>query len=229
MLQPAHPRQPTTGFEKSLHAALKAWYTQPGDQLETRVSGYVIDIVRGGVLIEIQTRNFAAIKHKLTRLLENHQVRLVYPVAKEKWIIRQSTNGVRSRRRKSPKQGCAFDAFNEIISLSGLVPHKNLSIEVLLTRQEEILRDDGRGSWRRQGWSIHDRRLLEVLGSITLQSADDFFSLLPTGLPQPFTNRELATALHRRVTLARKMTYTLCKVGCIEIVGKAGNARLYKS
>jgi hypothetical protein len=185
MLQPAHPRQPSTVFEKSLHAALKAWYTRPGDQLETRVSGYVID------------------------------------------IIRQSTSGVLYKRRKSPKQGCAFDIFNEMISLSGLVPHNNLSIEVLLTRQEEILRDDGRGSWRRQGWSIHDRRLLEVLGSITLQSAGDFFSLLPTGLPQPFTNRELAIALHRRVTLARKMTYTLCKVGCIEIVGKAGNARLY--
>lgn len=229
MLHPARLRQPSTVFEKSLHAALKAWYTQPGDQLEARVSGYVIDIVRDDVLIEIQTRNFAAIKHKLTRLIENHPVWLVYPVAQEKWIIRQSSDGVPTSRRKSPKRGCAADIFYEMTRLSGLVPHTNLTIEVLLTRQEEILRDDGRGSWRRKGWSIHDRRLLEVLSSITLQSADDFYGLLPAGLPQPFTNRELAAALHRRVTLARRMTYTLSKLGCIEMVGKAGNASLYKS
>ena len=229
VLHHASLRQPSTVFEKSLHAALKAWYTRPGDRLEARVSDYVIDIVRDGVLIEIQTRNFAAIKPKLTRLIENHPVRLVYPVAQEKWIIRQTTSSVPISRRKSPKKGCPFDIFNEMTSLSGLVPHNNLTIEVLLTRQEEILRDDGRGSWRRHGWSIHDRRLLEVLSSITLQSADDFSGLLPAGLPQPFTNHELAAALHRRVTLARRMTYTLCKIGCIEMVGKAGNARLYKS
>ena len=49
--------------EMALHAALKAWYAQPGDLLETKVDGYVVDIVRdgGAELIEIQTRNFSAI------------------------------------------------------------------------------------------------------------------------------------------------------------------------
>jgi len=48
--------------EKSLHADLKKWYTQPGDQLEVPLDGYYIDIVRDDMLIEIQTRNFSSIK-----------------------------------------------------------------------------------------------------------------------------------------------------------------------
>ena len=69
---------------------LKAWYAQPGDQLESKVDGYVIDLVRGDLLVEVQTANFSAIKRKLVKLLENHPVRLVYPIPSEKWILRIS-------------------------------------------------------------------------------------------------------------------------------------------
>ena len=43
--------------EKPLHASLKAWYAQPGDRFEVNVDGSVIDIVRGELLVEIQTRS----------------------------------------------------------------------------------------------------------------------------------------------------------------------------
>ena len=46
--------------EKPLHASLKQWYARPGDRFEVPVDGFVIDIVRDNLLIEIQTRNFAA-------------------------------------------------------------------------------------------------------------------------------------------------------------------------
>ena len=45
--------------EKPLHASLKQWYARPGDRFEVAVDGFVIDIVRDDLLIEIQTRNFA--------------------------------------------------------------------------------------------------------------------------------------------------------------------------
>jgi len=64
--------------EGPLHAALKRWYAQPGDRFELPVEGFVIDIVRGDLLLEIQTGNVASIKAKLTRLVGSHRVRLVY-------------------------------------------------------------------------------------------------------------------------------------------------------
>src|SRR5262245_41716920 len=60
--------------ESPLHAALKQWYARPGDLLETAVDGFVVDIVRGDVLIEIQTGHFAAIRSKLASLLQSHPV-----------------------------------------------------------------------------------------------------------------------------------------------------------
>src|SRR5215208_3427729 len=66
--------------EKPLHASLKQWYARPGDRIEVPVDGFVIDIVRDDLLIEIQTRNFASLKSKLTKLARSHPVRLVYPI-----------------------------------------------------------------------------------------------------------------------------------------------------
>ena len=40
----------------------KAWYAAPGDRMEQPIDGYVADLVRGDELIEIQTRNFGALK-----------------------------------------------------------------------------------------------------------------------------------------------------------------------
>ena len=144
--------------EKSLHAALKDWYAAPGDLAEQPVDGYVVDLVRGNELIEIQTRNFSALKRKLATLLQHHSVRLVHPIPARKWIVRLDRDGatVLSRRR-SPKRGTLLDVFDELVSIPHLVAHPRFALEVLLVAVEETRQQDGRGSWRRRGWSIHDQ------------------------------------------------------------------------
>ena len=74
--------------EKPLHASLKLWYAQPGDKCEVKVDGFVIDIIQKNLLVEIQTGNFASIKAKLNKLLGTHRLRLIYPIALEKWIVK---------------------------------------------------------------------------------------------------------------------------------------------
>ncbi len=217
--------------EKSLHADLKTWYAQPGDRTEVKIGRYVIDIVRDEVLIEIQTRNFSALKRKLAHLLDHrpaNTLHLLHPIAQEKWIVRQTAGGEFIKRRKSPKRGRVVDIFRELVYIPHLLDHPNFSLEVLLTRQQEIWRDDGRGSWRRKRWSIHDRLLLKVVEQVTFKTLDDYRALLPSTLPQPFTNYDLAEALNCRPTLAQKMTYTLRHAGAIAIAGKRGHAHLYE-
>jgi hypothetical protein len=76
--------------EQPLHAALKAWYARPDDQMEVLVSGgqrgYVIDLVQGDLLMEIQMGNFSSIKRKLHNLINRYPVRLIYPIVAEKWL-----------------------------------------------------------------------------------------------------------------------------------------------
>jgi len=223
-----------TYSESSLHAALKEWYGRTEwngrtlDQFEQPVDGSIIDIVRGDLLIEIQTGNFSAIKAKLTKLLPSHPVQLVYPIAQEKWIVRETAVGRPISRRKSPKQGQLHDVFAELVRIPHLLPHPNLTLELLLTQQEEIWRDDGKGSWRRKGWSIYDRRLLQVLHSATFAAPADLLTLLPANLPNPFTNRELAAAMNGRMRLAQQITYTLRRCELLTISGKQGKAYCFE-
>jgi len=221
------PRQIGMLAEKSLHAALKAHYAQPGDQLECELEGYVIDILRGNQCLEIQTRSLAKMKPKLSALLNHYPVRVIHPIAQERHVIRVDADGVIISRRKSPKRGTVYHLFPELVSLPKLIHHPNFSLEVLLIRDEEVWVDDGKGSWRRKHWSIHDRRLIGVEWAITLATVEDFAALLPADLPAPFDSGELAKSIRQQRALAQKMAYCLREMGVIQVAAKRGRTLLY--
>jgi hypothetical protein len=214
--------------EKPLHEALKKWYARPKDKFEVPVDGSVVDIVRGKLLIEIQTRNFSAIKRKLEKLLVNHIVRLVYPIAQEKWIIKQPRNPKdKATRRRSPKRGSYEDVFSELIRIPHLLAHPNFSLELLLIEEEEVRNYDGFRGWRRGYWVTDEHRLLQVVSSRTLKTPKDTAGFIPPGLAEPFTVKDLAKAISKTPGLARKMVYCLRSMDCIIQTGKRGNAILY--
>jgi len=214
--------------EKPLHAALKSWYSRPGDQLEVRVDNFVIDIVRGEQLIEIQTRHLYAIKRKLTVLVEAHPVRLVLPLAQEKWILRVAEDGTSVLgRRRSPRRRSIEYLFDELVSLPRLLLHPNFSLEVLLVQEEEVRVRDDSVNWRRRGWASSERRLLDVLGQRIFERPADLLALLPSGLPDAFTPVDLARATGQPAWLARKMTYCLREMRVLEAVGKRGRSNLF--
>ena len=214
--------------EKPLHASLKQWYARPGDRFEVPFHGFVIDIVRDDLLIEIQTRNFASINAKLCKLARLHEVRLVYPLVLEKWIVRQSSaNGGSTVRRKSPKRGRLEDLFWELVSIPQLLTNPNFSLEVLMIREEEVRRYDARRKWRRRGWVIEGRRLVDVLDRRLFGASADWLAFVPRGL-QSFTTKDLATATDTRRELAQKMAYCLRHARMIEMIGRQGRANLYR-
>jgi ribosomal protein S25 len=212
--------------EKPLHASLKAWYAQPGDRFEVPVGGFVIDIVRDDVLLEIQTGSFASIKSKLAKLLESHQIRLIHPIAQEKWIVRLTTGDRAATRRKSPNRGRVEDVFWNMVSIPQLISRHNLSLEVLMIREEEARRYAGRRIWRRKGWVIAERRLLEVVDRRLFDKPADWLALLPDGF-EPFTARDLAEAMGIRLALAQKMAYSLREARLVKLIGRRGRANLY--
>ena len=214
--------------EYSLHSEIKDWYEVPGDKLEVKVEDFIVDILRDKLLIEIQTGNFSAVKKKLIKLLLDNQVRLVYPIAKLKWIVNVSRSGEFIRRRKSPKKGKLIDLFYELVHTASLIEDRNFSLEVLLIEEEELRCNDGRGSWRRRGVSVKNRKLLSVFNRIVLRDSQDFLEFLPKELDEYFTNKALALKLGISVKLAQKITYCLRKMGVISIAGKKRNELLFQ-
>jgi len=215
--------------ESSLHESIKLAYSRPGDLLEEQVGEYVIDIIRRNLLIEIQTANFSSIKTKLKTLVEDHKVRLVHPISKMKWIVRTDTDGeTELSRRKSPKKGRLEDLFNELVYLPDLMSHTNFSIELLYISSEDVLINDGKGSWRRKYWSVNDRRLLEIAGGAVFCEPRDFLELLPASLPKQFTTRDLSQIKKLPIRLTRKMAYCLRLMNVIKIVGRNKGSNLYE-
>jgi hypothetical protein len=214
--------------EKPLHAALKAACARPGDRFEVPMDGYVVDIVRGDLLVEIQTGNFSAIRKKLAKLLQTHRLRLIYPIAMEKWIVKSDPkNGDGPSRRRSPKCGRLVDLFSELIRIPHMMAHPNFSLEVLLTREEEQRRYAGRRHWRKRGWVTEERRLLAVLDRQLFEAPADVGALLPAGLNDTFTTKDIAKAGNIRRPLAQRMAYCLRHLRVIERIGKKQRAYLY--
>jgi hypothetical protein len=187
----------------------------------------VIDIVRDDLLVEIQTGSISSIKSKLTALVRSHPIRLIYPIAQEKWIVKPAGGGKsKATRRRSPRKGRVEDLFWEMVGLPHLLPNRNFSFEVVMIKEEEARRYDGKRNWRRRGWVTEERRLLEVVGNRLFEGPADWRALIPGGLTS-FTARDLAQALDISNELAQKMAYFLREGRIIKLTGRQGRANLY--
>ncbi|GBE25533.1 hypothetical protein BMS3Bbin02_01820 [bacterium BMS3Bbin02] len=214
--------------EKPLHAALKEWYHRDGDLVEEPVEGFVVDLVRDGSLIEIQTRGFAAMRKKFDQLLDSYPIRLVHPIAVEKWIVKLDDEGNQMSRKRSPKRGIAADVCAELVSFPSLLSHPNFTLEVALVEEEEIRRPDAKKGWRRGGFVIEERRLVDVVDTVELRSPEALLGLLPGNLPDPFTTADLAQGLGRTRHLAQEVAYCLRLSGAVNTAGRDKRGILYR-
>ena len=110
--------------EKTLHAALKAYYEPDDESREVALGGFVADIVGEEGIIEIQTRSFERLRGKLEAFLEAARVTVVYPVAVERqlrWIDPET--GEVLPPRGSTKKGIPFDVLPELYKIKPLLTH----------------------------------------------------------------------------------------------------------
>jgi hypothetical protein len=170
--------------EGALHAELKDWYRRPRDRAEEKVDGFVVDLVRGRLLIEIQTGNFTPLRRKLDTLLRTHRVRLVAPVALSRRIVRVSDDGVVLSSRRSPKRGRVEDVFDRLVSFPGLLAHDRFELEVVLTHQDEVRMFRPGRAYRRRGWMVAGRSLTAVRARLRSRARrTPLRSCLPACLP----------------------------------------------
>ena len=206
--------------EKPLHASLKAWVAEPGDQFEVRIGRFVADIVRGSQLIEIQTGSTSPLKRKLTTLLKHHAVHLVIPIAQQKTIVTIDTERDVVSKRKSPKHGELLDVFHQLVSLRELLGDTNFSVQALLIHVEEIRRPRTTRKKRWKDWEVHERRLVEVFDHVTLHHPGDFLAAIPSSLEEPFTTADLARATGRPRRVAQQIAYCLREMGALVVVDR---------
>jgi len=203
--------------ENPLHKGLKEWAAGPDAEFEVPLEGYIIDAIVDGVLIEVQTRNFNAMRKKLWTLVESHPVRLVHPVSYEKWIVRINPEGEQLSRRKSPKRGRLEEVFAELVTFPQLMAERNFSLEVVMIQEEEIRVVDGKkhGRRRRRDFVREERRLVSVIDSQRFVQPRDMAKLIPESVGEPFTTSDMAKGCNLPRFMAQKMAYCLREMGAI--------------
>jgi hypothetical protein len=224
-----------TEHESSLHRTLKVRYVGKKGRTEVLTGGYVCDgITKDRDLIEVQTGSFGPLKRKIAELTASSgakrgfgRIRIIHPVIVHKYIELYDNEGALLRRRKSPRKGSSWDLFKALLYAPELPLLPDLSIELVLLDVLEKRIQDGRGSWRRKGASIHDREILEYHQTIPLLELKDYYQFIPFEKNAEFTVRDLGAQAHIDGAIARKALYVLTRLGIVRRVGKQGNAWVY--
>jgi hypothetical protein len=219
-------------MEYSLHRQLKEHYARRGARFEVPVGRYRIDVVNGRKLVEIQHGSLAAIRDKVRALVADHDLLIVKPLICRKRIIGLSGPGGRIvSQRWSPKRGRFVDLFHELLYFTRAFPHSRLTIEVPLVEIEE-LRYPGHGRrrrWRRNDFQVEDQRLMLLMDCRRLQVSADLWRLLPNRIRATFDTGQLAQSAGVPRWIAQRIAYCLRETGAVDIVGKRGNAWLYRA
>lgn len=224
--EPGSETEPHIGTlnEGSLHAALKQMYAEPGDRFEVPLGRFVIDILRPGQLIEVQTGSFAAMGKKLDHLLSDHKILLVHPIAVETYLHRPNKNP-----RKSPKKSSIYGLFDQLVSIPTLLDHPNLTLDIVLVSVTKVQVHDPKARRGRGGYRTTDRVLREVKSTHRFETAQDLLRLLPGDLPPTFTTADMSAAGAFDRDVARQIAYCFRALGFFDEIGrtKAGyNYRL---
>lgn len=236
--------------ESTLHAQLKQLYAGSSGQLEVPVDSYICDCRTSyGEYIEIQIGNFGPLKYKLQSIAQNHKIKIVHPIICSRYIETYSTDRVLLRKRRSPRKGNYWDVFKALVYGPELVLHKNITLELLFLDILETRREDGNGSWRRNGISLKDKRLLTIHNALPLTYPDDYQSFIPFTMEETFTIRDFFTRCNNMESqnrfisensfpksvldspsypIVQKAVYVLHRIKLLERIGKKGNFYLYQ-
>jgi hypothetical protein len=180
------------------------------------LEGFVIDIRRPGLLVEIQTSSLGALGPKLDRLLAEHRMLLVHPIAVETHLQRPG-----KKLRKSPKRGSIYSVFEQLVSIPTLLDHPNLRLDVVLASVLLVQKPDPRARRGRGGFRTLDRQLRDVREVRRFRTPADLAALLPAELPPRFTTADLAAAAGISRHLAQQMAFCLRALELITDLGRA--------
>ena len=152
-------------------------------------------------------------------------MRVVHPVAAERRIVRVDEQGRCSSARRSPKRSTAVEVFDKLVAFPSLLSHPNLTIEVLLLREDHIR---GRSRSRSGGATGSGGAAAGGRGRPGRAADAGGHRRGAAGAPaEAFTTRELAALLRCSTMLAQRTLYCLRAMDIVEPAGKRGRAPLH--
>lgn len=234
--------------ETHLHRTLKEIYAgkHEGSKKEVPCGPFIADILLSdGGIIEIQTGTLASLAPKIAFFLsEKRKIRVVHPLAVEKYVETADESGKIIRRKKSPKKLNLTSVFRELTKLYPYLLDRNFTLEIVEAKITDERIDYGTtekadNSRRRhkRTWNKTGKRLDELGKTTVLHGKTAWKKLLPAALlkkGREFTAPEFHGELLALYPKAQRqetavMLWVYVKMGFFERTGeKKGKAFLYR-
>lgn len=231
MWSPENPEGKKIGNlgEKALHAVLKYYFQPDGTKHEIKVGSFYADAVSDGKIIEIQTKNFYALRKKLDFLVISYRVVLVHPIAEHKtlcWVDPESGDVV--SRKRSPKKGSIFDILPELYAIKECVGEENFTLCIITVDVDEYRLLDGYGKDKKKRATKYERIPTSVNSEIYLKDIRDYYMLIPPSLNERFTISEFNKAVNMRGIAASCALKFLLHIGIVRFLCKEGKKNIYE-
>ena len=211
--------------EKSLHAVVKNFVEENREFHERKLGRFVADVFDGSSVFEIQTRSFYKMKSKLCEFLETMPVTVVYPLIRNKRLIRvDKKNGEFGKPGKSSKKGDIHMFFREMYGLADIILNPGIKFRVLLIDVDEyrLIRSE-----KDRGGEKGDIVPREIIADYRFDCFEDFAEVIPNDLPETFTAEQYAGAAKARKEDAACEIRVLAKLGILEEAGREGHSKLW--
>ena len=215
--------------EKSLHRTLKYFLEENPLFHEQKVGDFVPDIYNGKEIIEIQSRNFGAMKKKLSLLKDVADITVVYPLEMDREIlwIDPKTYELKEKRN-SNRHKTLINLMDELIFIKDRLLSSKLRILVIGLKVQDIRLLDGYGRDKKRRATKYDKIPLELRSIDSFACAEDYRVFLAEGLNQEFTSDEFAELNHTNIVTAGRALSVLSALGCVQRIGKRGRKFLYR-
>lgn len=223
-----------------LHQKLKFKYSnQVGgtEEVTLRINGrkYRIDVLdsKRNAVYEIQRSNFGGkFSQKIGGILKapGFKIVIVHPIISKQKVTLMNKGEILGVRNYK-KGNNIYSLFEKLVHFKVEFIPQRMEIDVVFIQEHVIKEFVGLyGRSMRRKYVVIQRDLLSIEEIMKFQTKSDFIEILPDGLPEVFTNRDLAERLEvrghkRRIQRTSGLiTYTLCRLGILNRVGSRGRA-----
>lgn len=190
--------------EKRTHRAIKSFITEDESSLEVKVGSSVADVYLDGIVYEIQTGSFFPLTKKIAAYLAagESEIRVIYPIITKRRIVRiDKDSGEVLRSRMSSAKQTPAKILPELIYLSDYLKNPRLCFDIYMIAAEEHRYSDEIHRYRKSGKRDSELFPITLEGIISLETTEDFASLLPDALSE--SNEGFTAADFMRATGTR--------------------------
>ena len=214
-----------TKQEKTVHQFLK-YYISPDSKFhEIAINKNIVDVLIDNHIYEIQTRNFNVMRNKLSKLLPEYKVTIVYPVSTIKMLHKIDENGVLVKTQKSPRPDKPVKICSELYKISDYLLHPNLNFKIVCLSVDEF--QTTRINKYKQTRLTHiDSIPKEIVDVIDLNNSKDFLKIIPD--IDMFTSKEFGKHTRLGGRNLSSALLALRKLNVIEVDHIEGKKYIYK-